>query len=96
MERNGHPLLTDAATIQRIFARTGCECFAERDTVLRTIAILHQGTNFRLRLASDGRNEAAIRKTADGTLKTVRGDLLQDCTRDECVNCVIVGIPPTG
>jgi hypothetical protein len=72
VERNGHPVFADPTPIEAVFARTRCECFGQRDPILRPIAILHKGANLAFRLASEGDCEAAISKAADGTLEAVR------------------------
>ena len=54
MECNGHPMFTDAAAVERIFARTSYEGFGEDDAIIQPIAILHQGANVAIRLASEG------------------------------------------
>ena len=54
MERNGYRMFTDRAAIEGIFTRAGCKGFGEGNPILFPVSILHQGTDFALRLTGEG------------------------------------------
>jgi hypothetical protein len=76
MERNGHSMVTDAATIETVFTGTGNKWFSEGDSVLFPIVILYQGADLGRRLSSDGNGHVAPNKRVDSFLQTISWNLL--------------------